>query len=94
MKRVYDEHGLWNPEAHAAGSRVLPLVKQAFELLLNEGYNPREAQVLIQNNVEEEALLRVLDVKERLEGLRKGHADAERVGNGRRLKPVRPGPGS
>ncbi|UTC29166.1 hypothetical protein BAMBUS_00830 [Brevundimonas phage vB_BpoS-Bambus] len=90
MKRVFDDHGLWNPEAHAAGLRALPLVKQAFELLLGEGYNPREAQALITATVDEETLDRILVVKDRLRLKRAGHAEAERVGNLRRHVPFPP----
>lgn len=86
MKRVYDDNGLWNPEAHAAGLRVLPLVKQAFELLLSEGYNPREAQALITATVDEETLDRVLAVKERL----RRRPEAQHDGIRRRHKPFPP----
>lgn len=83
MKRVFDDHGIWNPEAHASGNRVLPLIQQAFDALGQEGYNPREAQALIEALVQEEALDRVLEIKARLEQLRSGHAEAAKVAKGR-----------
>lgn len=76
MKRTFDDHGQWNPEALASGKQIHPLIRQAFDLLRNQGYNPREAQHLIESRVQEETLLRSLKINDHLEQLRKGHEEA------------------
>lgn len=61
--RVFSDTGMWNHEALIAGRTVRNDIEAIYDKLADQGYNFREAFILINEEVQEEALWRALNAR-------------------------------
>lgn len=64
-KRVFSDTGMWNPEAlKIIHTELSPVIRKMYDDLKEQGWNCREARLMIEETALDEGLMAAIDARD------------------------------